>query len=143
MDQLKTKNASKTRLFSIEVIYNLMLSCEQKTTTHFIVRTYTITHAKCCTLPCCTRSPYLSIHFFLIILIAEQSLFTVRIMKVSFLTTELIPRTQAMWINSVFDLWCKINKMHSLGLFYHCWYQLFSYLGEVTWIYRILLSFLT
>ena len=96
MGQLKTTDASKTRLFSVEVIYHLRLPCERKTTTHFKVRTYTITHAKCCTLLCCTIGPSLSIHFLLIILIAEQSLFTVRIMTVSFLTTELIPRTQAM-----------------------------------------------
>ena len=39
MGQLKTKDASKTRLFPVEVIYHLRLSCEQKTTTHFKVRT--------------------------------------------------------------------------------------------------------
>ena len=96
MGQLKTKDASKTRLFSVEIINHLRLSCERKTTTHFKVRTYAITHAKCCSLLCCTIGPSLSIHFLLIILIAEQSLFTVRIMTVSFLTTELIPCTQAM-----------------------------------------------
>ena len=96
MGQLKTKGASNTRLFSVEIIYHLRLPCERKTTTHFKVKTYTITHAKCCTLLCCTTGPSLSIHFLLIILIAEQSLFTVRIMTVSILTTELIPRTQAM-----------------------------------------------
>ena len=30
MGQLKTKDASKTRLFSVEVIYHLGLSCEEK-----------------------------------------------------------------------------------------------------------------
>ena len=50
MGQLKTNDASKTRLFSVGVIYHLRLSCERKTTTHFKVNTYTITHAKCCTL---------------------------------------------------------------------------------------------
>ena len=35
MGQLKAKDASKTRLFSVEDIYHLMLSCERKTTTHF------------------------------------------------------------------------------------------------------------
>ena len=127
MGQLKTKDASKTRLFSVEVIYHLRLSCERKTTTHFKVRTYTITHAKCCTLLCCTIGPSLSIHFLLIILIAEQSLFTVRIMTVSFLTTELIPRTQAMWINRykidknalfrfVLSLWSDIWKVSYIEL---------------------------
>ena len=39
MGQLKTKDASKTRLFSVEVIYHLRLSCERKKTTHFKERT--------------------------------------------------------------------------------------------------------
>ena len=106
LGQLKTKDASKTRLFSFEIIFCILLKAVLSTKNNNPFETEDLCDysCTCCTLLYCTTGPSLSIHFLLIVLIVDQSLCSVRIMTVSFLTTELIPCTQAMCINSVFDL---------------------------------------